>query len=139
MPSVIYKNTYFHYNGLLLVVFKEKRQFWKIAIFTAIMAMYAGTHTEIINNDGILRLFLAICQVRFTKIPIFITLAYYWLFSRKKDIKKMTIFTTILPFYLGARTEVINNYGVSRLYLAICQVQKCNIIGTCSFHGKKHF
>ena len=35
----------------------------------------------------------------------------------------MTIFTAILPFYSGARTEVINNYVVSRLYLAICQVQ----------------
>ncbi len=77
MPSAIYKNTYFHYNGLLLVVFKEKRHFWKIAIFTAIMAMYTGARTEIINNDGISRLDLAICQVQITKTPIFIAMAYY--------------------------------------------------------------
>ncbi len=78
MLSAIYKNPYFQYKGLLLLVFKEKWQFWKIAIFTAIMAMYGGARTEIINNDGISRLFLAKCQVQFTKTPTVITTAFYW-------------------------------------------------------------
>ena len=43
-----------------------------MTIFTTILPLYLGTRTEIINNDGVSRLFLAICQVQYTKIPIYI-------------------------------------------------------------------
>ena len=49
-----------------------------MTIFTPILALYWGARTEIINNDGVSRLFLAICQVQFTKTRIFTKIVYYW-------------------------------------------------------------
>ena len=57
-----------------------------MTIFTAIVPLYSGACTEIIKIDGGLRLFLAICQVQFTKTPIFIKRAYHWQFSWEEDI-----------------------------------------------------
>ena len=64
-------------------------------ILTAILPFYLGARTEVINNYGVSRLYLAICQVQFIKTPISIKMAYHWYFSRKKTFLENNNFEAI--------------------------------------------